>query len=103
MSDLSTPKSELTSAHMFDKTSDLDLAYWLDNDAKAMDGQPGRNNHVAATRAAIQRLLAVHDVLGFIDQTVYSNEDSPDCIRWDNSEVLELLGMIRGKLTRSTP
>jgi uncharacterized protein YfdQ (DUF2303 family) len=43
---------------MFDKTSDRDLADWLDNDAQAMDGQPGRNNHVAATRAAAERLRA---------------------------------------------
>jgi hypothetical protein len=50
------PKSPLTSARMFDNTSDSDLADWLDNDAQALDGQPGRNNHVAACRAAAERL-----------------------------------------------
>jgi hypothetical protein len=88
---------------MFDKKSDVELAYWLDNDAKAMDGRPGSNNHVAATRAASERLIALHDALGFIDQTVYSNEDSPEYVRWPNSEVLEMLGEIRARLTRSTP
>lgn len=96
---LSTPKSTLTSARMFDKQTDAELAYWLDNDAQALDGQPGRNNHVAATRAAVERLLALHDALGFIDQTVYANEDSRPDLKWTNAEVLELLGEIRGKLT----
>jgi len=53
---MNEPKSPLTSARMFDKMSDVELSYWLDNDAQAMDGQPGRNNHVAATRAAAERL-----------------------------------------------
>ncbi|GGO59069.1 hypothetical protein GCM10010910_01130 [Microbacterium nanhaiense] len=63
MSRFNEPKSPLTSARMFDKTSDAELADWLDTDAQAMDGQPGRNNHVAATRAAAERLrrLAEHD------------------------------------------
>lgn len=98
---LSTPKSELTSARMFDKKSDVDLAYWIDTDAAGMDGQPGRNNHVAATRAAAERLLALHDALGFIDQTVYANEDNSHRVKWRNSEVLELLAEIRAKLTAS--
>lgn len=55
---LSTPKSPLTSARMFDKKSDADLAYWLDEDARRLDGTPGNNNHVAAVRAAAERLLA---------------------------------------------
>ena len=49
-------KSELTSARMFDRVSDSGLADWLDVDAQAMDGQPGRKNHVAATRPAAERL-----------------------------------------------
>ena len=97
---LSTHKSELTSARMFDKVSDSKLAYWLDTDAASMDGQPGRNNHVAATRAAAERLLALHDALGFIDQTVYANEETK-CM-WQNIGVLELLAEIRAKLTAST-
>lgn len=94
---LSTPKSEITSARMFDTKSDAELAYWLDSDAAAMDGQPGRNNHVAATRAAAERLLALHNALGFIDQTVYVNEGTR-CM-WQNIGVLELLGEIRDRLT----
>lgn len=96
---LSTPKSELTSARMFDKKSDADIAYWIDTDVAAMDGQPGRNNHVAATRSAAVRLLALHDALGFIDQTVYANEDSSPRVKWRNGEVLELLAEIRHRLT----
>jgi len=56
VSKFNEPKSPLTSARMFDKLSDAELADWLDNDAQAMDGQPGQNNHVAATRAAAERL-----------------------------------------------
>lgn len=59
MSSLWPAKSELTSARMFDKKSDVDLAYWLDEDAKRLDGTPGNNNHVAAVRAAVERLLGV--------------------------------------------
>lgn len=61
---LSTPKSELTSARMFDRLSDAELAYWIDNNATAMEGQPGQNNHVAAVRAAAERLLILHSIPG---------------------------------------
>jgi len=63
MSRFNEPKTPLTSARVFDKKSDAELADWLDTDAQAMDGQPGRNNHVAATRAAAERLrrLSEHD------------------------------------------
>lgn len=94
----SQPKSPLTSARMFDTTTSEALAYWLDNDAAAMDGQPGRNNHVAATRAAVERLHAAWLTLGFIDQTIYANEDNGNLVKWDNAEVLEMLRTIRSTL-----
>ena len=37
--------------------------------------------------------------LGFIDQTIYANEDGSPDLTWTNAEVLELLAMIRGTLT----
>lgn len=43
----------------------------------------------------------VSDALGFIDQTVYENEDSSPRLMWQNIGVLELLAEIRGKLTGS--
>ena len=53
---MTEPKSPLTSARMFDMTSNAELAQWLENDADVMDGRPGHNNHVAAVRAAAERL-----------------------------------------------
>lgn len=96
---LSTPKSELTSARRFDRKSDAELAYWIDSDAAVMDGQPGRNNHVAATRAAAERLLAAHGALGYIDETIYANEDTDPDLKWRNSEVLAVLYEIRARIT----
>lgn len=98
MTRFSEPKSALTSARMFDTTTSESLAFWLDEDAKALDGQPGRNNHVAASRAAAERLMAAWLTLGFIDQTIYANEDSGNLVTWDNAEVLELLRSIRATL-----
>lgn len=95
---LSTPKSDLTSSRMFVRKSHAEVAYWIDTDVAAMDGQPGRNNHVAATRSAAERLLGAHDALGFIDQTIYANEDSNPLTSWRNEEVLALLAEIRTKL-----
>lgn len=95
---LSTPKSELTSSRMFVRKTHAEVAYWIDTDAAAMDGQPGRNNHVAASRSAAERLLAADDALGFIDQTIYANEDSNPLTPWRNEEVLALLGEIRMKM-----
>jgi len=96
---LSTPKSELTSARMFDRKTSAEVAYWIDTDVATMDGQPGRNNHVAASRSAAERLLAAHDALGYIDQTIYANEDASPRLKWRNSEVLDLLCEIRTRLT----
>lgn len=39
-----------------------------------------------------------NDALGFIDQTVYANDDNRPDLKWTNTEVLELLGVIRDKL-----
>lgn len=36
--------------------------------------------------------------LGFIDQTVYANDDNRPDLKWTNAEVMELLGEIRGML-----
>ena len=94
----SQPKSELTSARIFDQKTTLDLAYWLDEDARRLDGTPGNNNHVAATRAAVERLNAVWLTLSSIDQTIYANEDNGNTVTWDNAEVLEMLRMIRSTL-----
>ncbi|KJL49515.1 hypothetical protein RS84_00228 [Microbacterium hydrocarbonoxydans] len=33
--------------------------------------------------------------IGFIDQTVYANEDNRPDLKWTNAEVMELLGNIR--------
>lgn len=38
------------------------------------------------------------DALGFIDQTIYANEDSGPRVTWRNAEVLELLAEIRRML-----
>lgn len=46
----------LTSARVFDKRTDVELAQWLDNDADQFDGRAGMNNHIAACRAAAERL-----------------------------------------------
>jgi hypothetical protein len=53
---MSEPRSPLTSARMFDQQGNEELAQWLDNDADMLDGRPGLNNHVAACRAAAERL-----------------------------------------------
>lgn len=45
-----------------------------------------------ATPSPERRLL---DTLGFVDQTIYANDDSRDDLTWTNSEVLELLGLVR--------
>lgn len=47
------------------------------------------------TSSVERRLL---DTLGFVDQTIYANDDSRDDLKWTNAEVIELLGMIRGML-----
>jgi len=58
-STVAEPKSRLTSARMFDTTTDAALADWLDTDAAMLDGRPGLNDHVAACRAAAERLRSV--------------------------------------------
>lgn len=93
---LSTPKSELTSARMFDRKTDEEVAYWIDTDAAAMDGQPGRNNHVAATRSAAERLLRAHSALGYIDKALDNVADLD--VLWTNAEVVEVLEDIRSLL-----
>ena len=49
--------------------------------------------------------MTVLDAIGFIDQTIYANDDSRPDLHWRNDEVLELLGEIRGMLVggRDTP
>lgn len=42
--------------------------------------------------------MTVRDAVGFIDQTLYANEDNRPEVRWTNAEVVELLGMIRGMI-----
>lgn len=55
---------------------------------------------VASKNAQVGRIVARNtDALGFVDQTVYANDDNRDDLRWSNAEVLELLGMIRDKLS----
>ena len=94
----SEPKSPLTSARMFDTTTTEALAYWLDNDAKAMDGQPGRNNHVAATRAAVERLSRAFDALAYVDKSIDNVADMPPEMIWENREVIQMLEDIRSML-----
>lgn len=53
--------SDLMSARIFDRLSNEELARWLDNDANEMSGEPGRNNHVAAVRAAAERLRTTEE------------------------------------------
>lgn len=43
------------------------------------------------------------DTVGFIDQTIYANEDSSPDVSWKNSEVLELLGDIRARIVPKVP
>ena len=42
---------------------------------------------------------AVLDALGYVEQTIYSNEDNSPAVTWTNAEVLELLGEIAERLT----
>ena len=45
--------------------------------------------------------IAGHHViasLGFIDQTIYANDDSRPDLKWSNAEVMELLNDIRSML-----
>lgn len=49
-------KSPVTSADWFANMNNRDLAYWLAEDARRLDGSPRNNNHVAATRLAALRL-----------------------------------------------
>jgi hypothetical protein len=100
---LGEPKSRLTSARAFDTQTTQTLAYWLDNDARTMDGQARWNDHVAATRAASERLLAAWAALGFIDMTISANEDHSEVVTWDNAEVLELLREVRALLVGQDP
>jgi hypothetical protein len=46
--------------------------------------------------------MTVVAALGFIDQTLYANEDNPKPSRWRNDEVLELLRDIRAHLVADT-
>ncbi|HEU5223941.1 MAG TPA: hypothetical protein VFU07_09735 [Candidatus Lumbricidophila sp.] len=78
----------LRSASIFDRLSDEELAQWLENDAQAMSGQPGTNNHVAACRAAAERLrsnrwLAAHDEAIRADQRERDAEEVENY--WDAS------------------
>ena len=66
---------------------------------------PHDNDASEATNSAraVRRLTfrqgvewAIGDALGYIDQTIYANEDS-DCI-WTNAEMLEMLRDIRDLL-----
>lgn len=49
--------------------------------------------------------MSVRNAVGFIDQTIYANDDNRPDLRWTNDEVIELLGMIRSYLVDepSTP
>jgi hypothetical protein len=38
------------------------------------------------------------DALGFIEQTIYANADSPDTVTWRNGEVLDLLRDVAQRL-----
>lgn len=96
---LSTPKSELTSARMFDgKTAD-EVAYWIDTDVAAMDGQPGKNNHVAACRSAAERLIAFQaaaiNILSYVDKTLDNVAHVDTDVTWKNSEVVGMLDDLR--------
>lgn len=98
MSRVGEPKSPLTSARMFDARTTEALAHWLNNDAIMLDGQPGLNNHVAATRAASERLIASWRTLGFVDQTIHANEGNSNLATWDNAKVLDMLRTIHATL-----
>ena len=43
------------------------------------------------------------DALGYIEQTIYANEDNPLALVWTNAEVLELLGEIYERLALDDP
>lgn len=42
--------------------------------------------------------MTVQATLGFIDQTIYANQDSESSLTWRNDEVLQLLRDIRHEL-----
>ncbi len=46
----------LTDGSIFAKKTDSELAYWLAEDAKKVDGHPGMNNVAASLRQAAFRL-----------------------------------------------
>lgn len=75
------------------------------------------NGHLRAELAAVKRTLAtteqaltfvlqkwgmvdaaLTDTLGYLDQTIYANEDSWPDLHWTNTEVLELLHSLRARL-----
>lgn len=94
----SDPKSPLTSARMFDTKTSEDVAYWLDEDARRLDGTPGNNNHVAATRAAVERLHAAWEALVYVDKSLDNVRDLPADLAWTNREVVEVLEDVRSLL-----
>ena len=59
--------NDLMSARMFDRLRNDELARWLDNDANEMNGEPGRNNHVAAVRAAAERLRSTEEMVTTVE------------------------------------
>lgn len=94
----SEPKSPLTSADVFGSYSSENLAGWLDIEAMQMDGQPGLNNHVAATRAAAKRLAQSHAALAFVDKTIDNIAHGEH--GWSNRQVVSLLDDIRSLILR---
>lgn len=46
----------LTDGSIFERTPDSELAFWLAEDAKKVDGKPGMNNVAASMRQAAFRL-----------------------------------------------
>lgn len=48
--------NSLTDGSIFAEKTDSELAFWLAEDAKKVDGQPGMNNVAASIRQAAFRL-----------------------------------------------
>lgn len=93
---LTEPQRERNEARV--DAARAEIAAWMNYKT-----QPTREAMCAALRAAGaggsgHSEAGVNDALGFIDQTIYANEDNPPDMTWVNEEVLELLWIIRNTL-----
>ena len=89
------------SEHNVSRTEEV-LGLW--NGGRGLHDSAWTARMVCAMAEALDEVRSMStgalDALGFIDQTMYANQDTSTAI-WSNAEVLELLGMVRDKLTRA--